>query len=227
MQYDEQFNFSQDSEHFQKGVSAFPPDLKNIFLTPQEHERSSQKLLGFLRELAIQAQKGDIPVEDSFKDKGQMAQMLFPEFYDPSSLIYRRSLENNHVSDGTRVYDRRGMIKSDHKERVHKIISGIECKGRKTLRSLNSDEEKKKFLQQFSVLIRVDELEKGKFLWVYHGPGCYQANDLLRTNHELLTSHGEKQKAGIYLAKMLCGMPSQQLDLEFDSDIEGDTSEAM
>jgi len=220
-EFDKQPSFNFDSIGYRPEDHFYPHSVSRIFLSPETKSRS-KKLLAYMRGLAERAFNGEIEREESYKTKAQLAEMLYPKFYDPK----HKKLDDPKIYDFYNLYSVRKLLEERHKKKITQAISSIDNRIIKKLDEFDNEKQKLSFLKnKAELLIRVADTTEGEVIYGYYSADIPQPIEILEAYREWAMEHIDKQSRPSRLANLLhrsATNPEQlKLNLGLDFDDEG------
>lgn len=219
--FDEQSNVDFDAVGYTPEDHFYPRSTSRTYLDREETRGNKRKLLAYLRGLAVQFYKGQIEREESYQTKVQLAEMLYPNFYDPRI----QTTQLRFVSDGHKTRQIRKLLEKEHRGEVERAISSIDSAIRKQLKEFDNEEQQMASLRNQSLIIRPDETESGAALYAYHGPDFPQPVEILEKYRDWALGHQEKQSAPLRLASSLYKSATNPVQLKLNLDTDFDDQE--
>lgn len=220
-EFDKQPSFNFDSIGYRPEDHFYPHSVSRIFLNPETKSRS-KKLLAYMRGLAERAFNGEIEREESYKTKAQLAEIIYPKFYNPK----HKKLHKRPISDGYKHYDERKLLIEKHKQSITQSISSIDQTIRKKLDEFDNEKQQLAFLRnKAELIIRVGNTTEREAIYTYHSSDIPQPIEILEAYREWAMEHIDQQSSPSLLANLLhrsATNPEQlKLNLGLDFDDEG------
>jgi hypothetical protein len=170
-----------------------PKSTAKSFIGRDRTNSRWQRILGHMRELALMANSGEILREDSYKNKTDFTEILYPDFYNPKS---KRSFAKKLIFDGYKTHDSDQLVIKEHLRSVSDAIRQINQNTREPLKKFKTKREKLYFLRydpSVEHLVVVGTTDKGATIYAYHSADLPQSLSTLQSNIEWAINHEEIQ----------------------------------